>query len=326
MGDEADARPAPSLPSEPSSSGVGAPSVEGGRHRRPPRRSRWVTALVALSGVLAALIGVAIWAAARTANDYGNDVGRLPDALPTGERPPAAPRSMTYLVIGVDPSDDTAGAAVAESLVLVRVPGDRRGIQMVALPAGMRTGESGATLESVYGTGDTQELVGAVESETGVRIDHVAMLDFPGFQQMTDALGGVTVDVPEPYSNLGHRFPVGRQRLDGAAALAYVRNRDVMARPGAPVREQRMIQALFERASEKGLLSDLGRLTATIRSLTESISVDDTLDNPDLVSLAWDLRGVGSPDFVTAPSDDRADSLWTYLRSDSLQDHLDEFR
>jgi anionic cell wall polymer biosynthesis LytR-Cps2A-Psr (LCP) family protein len=69
--------------------------------------------------------------------------------------------------------------------------------------------------------GGAVEFVEAVESLTGVRNAHVCLLDFNGFQTMADAVGGVTVDVPEPYRNLGHQFPVGKQRLDGDAALAH---------------------------------------------------------------------------------------------------------
>jgi anionic cell wall polymer biosynthesis LytR-Cps2A-Psr (LCP) family protein len=165
-----------------------------------------------------------------------------------------------------------------------------------------------------------------VESSTGIRIDHVGMLDFPAFQSMTDALGGVTVNVPDYYENRGHVFLAGHQRVDGAAALAYVRNQNDRARSGSPLRQQRMMQALFDRISQQGALSDLGRMTRLVDSLTRSLRIDDTLDNPALVSLAWELRGVGHPTFVRVPTDDRADDLWSYLRSDSLAAHLHEFR
>ena len=316
---------------EPASRGGDAASVEGGRHRgRPGPRDRLITALVAVAGLVAAVLGVAIGGAAWTANDYGSEIGRLPDVFPSGDRPPSAPGSLTFLVVGVEPSEDAPSGAVAQSLVLVRVTGDRKGVQMVFLPPDLQEGTAdgaGSSLEDAFDTGGPQRLVGAVESLTGVRINHVGLLDLAGFESMADALGGVTVDVPEPYRNGDHYFPAGRQQLDGAAALAYMRNRgDSEARSGTAVRQQRMVRALWERVSEQGALSDLGRLTGTLESLTRSLRVDETLGNPDLVSLAWELRGVGSPQFVTAPTDGRAASLWAYLRTDSLRDHLDEFR
>jgi LCP family protein required for cell wall assembly len=285
--------------------------------------------LVVVSGVLAAFVGVGIAAVTWTADDAGSRVDRLPDALPVGERPPAPPETMTFLVVGVDSPAASGSGVVADSVMLVRIPADRARPQVVYLPPGLG-GDDGVGSDSVVDglldPGGTADLVEAVESLTGVRIDHVGLLDFPGFQAMTDAVGGVTVDLPEPYRNQGHDFPAGRQRLDGAAALAYVRSSGAEARATAGDRQQRMIQALFERVSEQGALSDVGRLTGTVRSLTRSLRVDDTLSNAELVALAWEVRGAGSPVFVTAPTDERAESLWEYLRTDSLQSHLDEFR
>jgi LCP family protein required for cell wall assembly len=284
--------------------------------------------LVVVAGVLAAVVGVAIGVVTWTAEDAGNRVDRLPDALPAGERPSAAPETMTFLVVGVDDPAVAGTGAVAESVMLVRVSADRSRVQVVYLPPGLG-GDDGigshATVDGLLQPGGTVDLVEAVESLTGVRIDHVGLLDFPGFEAMTDAVGGVTVDVPEPYRNQGHDFPAGRQRLDGAAALAYVRSSGAEARATAGDRQQRMIQALFERVSQQGALSDLGRLTETVQSVTLSLRVDDTLDNAELVALAWEVRAAGSPVFVTA-TEERAEALWEYLRTDSLQSHLDEFR
>jgi LCP family protein required for cell wall assembly len=273
---------------------------------------------------------VALGAVTWTADDIGSEVGRLSGALPSEDRPPGAPAgAMTFLIVGVDTSAAPAQSAVAESVMLVRVPADRADVQVVYLPPGLG-GEGGvgshSTVEGLLADGGTQQLVRAVESMGGVRIDHVGLLDFPGFASMTDALGGVTVDVPTPYRNQGHDFPAERQRLDGAAALAYVRSSSAEERALAGVRQQLMIEALFQQVSEQGRLSDLGRVAGTVQSLSRSLRVDDTLSNPDLVSLAWELRDAGRPEFVTAPTDGRAEVLWGYLRADSLRDHLDEFR
>ena len=279
-------------------------------------------------GLLAGLTGVAIGLAAWKANDYGNNVDRLTDALPSGDRPDAAPGSaLTFLIVGVDPADKN-GRSVAASLLLARVTGDRKAVQLVSLPPGMGGGGAGTRShpEPVLDAGGVGRVVGAVESATGILIDHVGMLDFPAFKTMTNALGGVYLDVPAPYENGGHVFSVGLRRLDGTEALAYVRNRDDGARSSQPLRQQRMLEALFERVTSQGAFSDLGRLNVLVEALTRSLRVDDTLDTPALVSLAWEVRGVGSPSFVSAPTDDRADALWTYLRSDSLAAHLDEFR
>jgi LCP family protein required for cell wall assembly len=75
-----------------------------------------------------------------------------------------------------------------------------------------------------------------IENLLGIRIDHYALVDLSGFVDVIDAIGGVTIDVPErilvrispPKPGEAWRtfdIPAGRQHLDGEAALAYARNR-----------------------------------------------------------------------------------------------------
>jgi LCP family protein required for cell wall assembly len=72
---------------------------------------------------------------------------------------------------------------------------------------------------------------------TGLKIDHWIAIDFVGFQEMVDAVGGVTIDNPRPFAytteedfynrgifNSGS-FKRGRLELDGGRALAYTRAR-----------------------------------------------------------------------------------------------------
>jgi hypothetical protein len=114
--------------------------------------------------------------------------------------------------------------------------------------------------------------------------------------------------------------------MDGAAALAYVRSSGTEARAAAGSRLRQMIEALFVQVVEQDALADLGRLRELVGLVTRSVTIDDSLGNPQLVTLAWELRATGSPVFVTAPTDARAEALWVYLRTDTLRAHLDEFR
>ncbi|MCH5833744.1 LCP family protein, partial [Salmonella enterica] len=73
------------------------------------------------------------------------------------------------------------------------------------------------------GGDDVSSVVDAVESLTGTRLDHVAMIDFAGFVGLTEELGGVTIDNRKKFESHGFSYPVGRISLSGEAALAYVR-------------------------------------------------------------------------------------------------------
>ena len=71
--------------------------------------------------------------------------------------------------------------------------------------------------------------IAAVEQLTGIRIDHFVVVDFAGFRDMVDAIGGVQVCVPEDIEDPAHgiNIPAGTRKLRGDQALDYVRARYV---------------------------------------------------------------------------------------------------
>ena len=65
------------------------------------------------------------------------------------------------------------------------------------------------------------------EQLTGVRVDHFVVVDFEGFKDMVDAIGGVEVCIPEAIVDPAHgiNLPAGTRKLEGTQALNYVRAR-----------------------------------------------------------------------------------------------------
>ncbi len=314
-----------------------------GRHRA--QRSRTRTVLLALLAVLVVVAGLAVGLSTLQVDTIAEDVGRVgnpfPDEQDRPEVPEAAQEALTFLVLGIDPADVATGGTRAEAALLVRLTGDRRHAQVVTFPLDTWIAEQSTTLEGAFGTDGPQGVVDAVETLTDVRVDHYAELDYSGFATVTDALGGITVDVPEEYGNRGRTFPPGPQHMDGAAVVAYLRDASAATRPGAPERQQCVVQALFDRIGELGALADLGRLAGLLDPVTGALRVDDALADEDLVATAWEFRGVGEPEFVAAPvsspgeergqpvtrlDEERAAALWGHLRADDLAAHLGEFR
>ena len=295
--------------------------------------------------MLVVVAGLAVGLGTLQVDTVAEDVDRVADPFPDEQDRPevaeTAQEARTFLVVGVDPADVATGATRAEAALLVRLTGDRRHAQVVTFPLDTWVAEQGTTLERAFGADGPQGAVRAVETLTDVRVDHYAELDYAGFATVTDALGGITVDVPEEYGNRGRTFAPGPQRMDGAAVVAYVRDASATTRPEAPERQQRVVQALFGRIGELGAFSDLGRLTGVLDSVTGALRVDDSLADEDLVATAWEFRGVGEPEFVPAPvgsageeqgqpvtrlDEERAAALWGHLRADDLAAHLGEFR
>ena len=82
-------------------------------------------------------------------------------------------------------------------------------------------------INAAFALGGAPLLAQTVEQATGLRLDHYAEIGFDGFAEMVDAVGGVTMCLPEPISDplAGIDLPAGCQELDGRSALGYVRTR-----------------------------------------------------------------------------------------------------
>jgi LCP family protein required for cell wall assembly len=86
-----------------------------------------------------------------------------------------------------------------------------------------------------------------------MRLDHYAEIGFDGFDQMVDAVGGVTMCLPEPISDpLAARAARRLPELDGRNALGYVRSR---ATPRADfdrmINQRQFMSALIHRATSR---------------------------------------------------------------------------
>jgi LCP family protein required for cell wall assembly len=314
--------------------------------RRPVRRALLVAVglLSVVTIVLAVVVSVFISGLAHRF-DAGRTVIESP--FPATGRPAATGDAVDVLFIGsdsrarLDPDHDRAGGGRADVLMLAHVSADRRHVSLVSILRDSWVdvpGHGTAKINAAYSWGGVPLTVQTVEQLLDVRIDHVAEIDFAGFAGMTDALGGVTVESSTAFDAQGHHFTLGPNRLDGAAALAFVRERSAFADADhTRVRNQQaFMRALVQRVLSEDTLTSPGRIRQFVSSSSEYLSVDPGLDFSTLVGLGWSLRDFRADDLDTTTlpsagggtSDDgqsyirvdrsAVDSLSIALRSDDL--------
>ncbi|GAA3937889.1 hypothetical protein GCM10023085_19030 [Actinomadura viridis] len=335
------------------------PASRGGR--RSPRGTRWsragrarplAGALVVVALVALGVVGLADW----RAGVYDRDIQRLPDALPSdsGDRPAPDP-GENWLLIGSDlrgvPAERKwrpGGTARADTIMLLHVPedgGDRA--YVISIPRDLWVdipGRDRGKINSAFAAGGSRLLAETVEALGGVRVDHVAAVDFTGFKAMTDALGGVEVHLDRPIHDPtnGWSWPAGRNRLDGEDALRFVRERKGL--PGGDLgrvrRQHAFLMAMAEKASDSGTLTNPFKLDAFLRAAVRSLAMDAGTEFGTLRALALRLAriGPGGVSFVTLPTgpsdwigdqnvllpDERAgDDLFDALLDGELDRHLD---
>lgn len=292
---------------------------------RAPRRRKLIRLMLGVAAVAVLVVGVAGGLFFERQRTYNRNIQRIPGAFPDeADRPPRVPgRAQNWLLVGSDrraaqgsTGGDAGeplwryGAQRADTIMVVHLPADRSRAYLVSFPRDAWVpirGHGNAKLNAAFSFGGPPLLIATIERLTGVRVDHFAILDFDGFQSMTDALGGVTVRVARTVRDPARKvvWPAGTHHLDGARALDFVRQRHNL--PGGDLgrikRQQAFLKALAGQVVDTGTLANPLKLNAFLEAATKAMSVDESLTIARLRSLALQFRSVRAGDvvFVTAP-------------------------
>jgi LCP family protein required for cell wall assembly len=337
----------------------GAPDDEAARRRR---RRLGRRALLVAFGALLVLALLAGGGTYLVVDRVAGDIDRIPlvfDPIPEEQRPqkPTADEpgadGLTFLLAGLDRRSDVPttgteaeaeawrpGEARTDAVLVVHVTGERDEAYVVSIPRDSWVDIPGRGLNRInaaYSLGGPTLFVQTVEQLTDLRIDHLAVVDWHGFRNLTDAVGGVTLTFDQEVVARGRTFPPGTHTLSGEEALAYVGERYGL--PGGDFdrvrRQQNFLRALMQGLLTRETLTDPGSLAEVTGAVARAASVDDSLSGTAMIRLALEMRGIRSDDvtFLTVPTlgtgragaasivvydHEGADSLWRAVESDSL--------
>lgn len=238
----------------------------------------------------------------------------------------------TFLLIGSDSRDtlddldgfgDFEGARADVILLIIR-PREEGNAAVVSLPRDLwvstpcgqaRINDILAGCEGI--NGETTLLV-TVESLTGLGFDHFGMVDLAGFQEVVDELGGyeICLDAPVRDAKANLALPAGCNDADGADTLAWMRSRTTEVQdedgtwfllPGVSdlTRNERQREFMVEMIGRIGDFSSPQDAVSSARTIAPYLTIDTELGITQAVSLAWDMRGLGSSiEQVSIPVDD----------------------
>jgi polyisoprenyl-teichoic acid--peptidoglycan teichoic acid transferase len=208
--------------------------------------------------------------------------------------------AITILVMGVDarPGEAIDIGVRPDSLMVLRLNPRTGSCRILAIPRDTRTELPGYGLTKInhalaVGGIPYQEQV--VEALLGLKLDHYVLIDFAGFQDLVDAVGGINIDVPEPFAiDADVSFNAGSQTLDGKHALAYARYR------GGPdgdfgriARQQQVLRGLVRKASKLNVVRSLNELLPAVQ---DHIRTD--LGEAEMARIALDYRDTCKEDSI----------------------------
>jgi LCP family protein required for cell wall assembly len=168
------------------------------------------------------------------------------------------------------------------------------------------TGLSPAQLEVQSDDAGAKETIKTVEQLTGVGIDHYAAINLEGFDQISNAIGGVPVcllhPVDDPWS--GANFHSGQFTVQGVQALEFVRQRHNIPGGSTDIEREQRQQAFLASMAHKMLSSGVLTNPGTLNNLIGAIQGAVTIDNHwNLLDFAQEMSGMSSGDikFQTMP-------------------------
>ena len=150
----------------------------------------------------------------------------------------------------------------------------------------------------------------AVQKLTGLEIPFLAMIDFKGVIEMSNAVGGVEVMIDKPISDDYSQFYIeaGMHTLKGTQALAFLRTRHGIGDGSDLARisnQQMFLMALFEKVKGDGILNNPIQLYSLAGAAARNMKLSESItDISTMVTLAGALRNVDSSRmvFVQVPS------------------------
>ena len=199
------------------------------------------------------------------------------------------------LLLGSDTRSGSDAALVsgsrADTIMLMHIPADGKGVYIISI---MRDtwvnipGYGAAKINAALNYGGISLQVATVENLLGVKIDHVAEIEFEGFKSLVNAVGGVDVQVPFAFTSNVWTFTPGVMHMNGSAALTFVRERYSFADGDYQrVRNQRaFLRGLYSTMKAKGALSSVGSFQSAVESLADYMRVDSGLNAAQIAQIA----------------------------------------
>ncbi|MGI8901896.1 MAG: LCP family protein [Nocardioides sp.] len=277
---------------------------------------------------------------------------RPADVEPTGPQKP-----LDILVMGSDTRagegnniyNETGLGARSDTTILIHLSGDRTRAYGISIPRDSLVTRPDCKKDGEIVPGATDALwneafnlagpgctISQFEQITDIRVDHHVVLDFQGFQDMVDAVGGVPVCIPETVDDREHGIylEAGTRQISGKEALSYVRQRYAVG-DGSDIgrlkRQQAFMSSMANKVVSAGTLANPITLVSFLNAATKSLTVDEGLGNlSKLAGVGFQFKDIGLSkiQFSTIPSDydpeDRnrirwlpaADQVWEKIKND----------
>ncbi|USK33613.1 LCP family protein [Bacillus sp. F19] len=217
-------------------------------------------------------------AANNSYDDLGRDKSKLRDEAVSISNDP-----VSILLMGVENYSSGGSGGRADTLMVATFNPKDQTMKLLSLPRDTRVEipgkETKRKINSAYSTGGKELTIETVEGFLDIPIDYYATVNFEGFKNIIDIIGGITVDVPFDFTQNSDdpkaeklEFTEGPMKMDGRYALAYARMRlqDPNNDIGRNERQQQVVKEVINEIVSAGTLLKVDQLTSEIGKNVET--------------------------------------------------------
>lgn len=264
-------------------------------------KKRWFKIIAIIIILFLGVGGYFAWKTGYILNKIsGSHSNPLASLLGGASQPQSQEGRTNILLLGMRGADDPHGGLLADSIMVASFDTKNNKVAMISVPRDLyvqipETTERGK-LNSVYayweGSGRNQglpKMEEMMQTITGLKIDHAVAINFEGFRQLIDAVGGVDVKLPKAFyetkqfvegNECGGSFtlPAGTNHLNGEKALCYSRAREETNDFDRSKRQQVILKALKNKMISLGTLTDFGKINNILNIIGANVKTDMTPD------------------------------------------------
>lgn len=281
-------------------------------------------------GIAALIVAVTILIVGIAGYLIAKEIGLLDDLKPDdeelGEETPVSPdeprymfedNKLTMLVLGVDYRNNGTGSR-SDTMMLAFLDMNEPSVKLLSIPRDTRVQIPGYGYEKFthsHAYGGAELVMETVNDFLGTDVKYYVEVDFAGFKDVVDAVGGIEIEVPTRmyYSAEGIDLYPGIQILDGSKALQFVRYRSDGGDLVRIARQQQFLKELAKKALDTRNLWTATKLVGAASDMT-----DTDLSIPQLLYIANAMLDidVDSIEVATIPGESKkVDGLW-YIIAD----------
>ncbi len=240
---------------------------------------------------------------------------------------------ITVLVLGIDEREQEGGPFRTDTMMLLTLNPVTLEAGMLSIPRDLWVpipGYSDGRINTAHFLGDLYDYQGSpaggpglamdtVEYNLGVPVDYYVRLNFQGFIDLIDLIGGINIHVERPirdnaYPTADYGTEVlviepGLHHFDGEMALKYARTRHGSSDFDRARRQQQVLLAILDRVTNLGMLPQLATRAGDIfATVDDSLQTSMTLD--EMLALGGLALKVNREEIRTGVIDEKCTSSW----------------